>query len=145
VQATQSGEDKNQALVNVTSVVERAESNARKQLTSYKAKLCDALGEVSGTELFAQISSTDDPTAFFKDERPLVQRAAAAAAKLRDAEARLATVHAQSVTMQESHPVGIISIRDLLLAMTANQVMPLLDWLVEERRMLIEERVGYSE
>jgi len=46
---------------------------------------------------------------------------------------------------QESHPVGIISIRDLLLAMTANQVVPLLDWLNEERRTLIEERVGYSE
>ena len=35
--------------------------------------------------------------------------------------------------------------RDLLLAMTANQVVPLLDWLNEERRTLIEERVGYSE
>ena len=29
--------------------------------------------------------------------------------------------------------------------MTANQVVPLLDWLNEERRTLIEERVGYSE
>ena len=37
------------------------------------------------------------------------------------------------------------SIRDLLLTMTANQVVPLLDWLNEERRTLIEERVGYSE
>ena len=40
---------------------------------------------------------------------------------------------------------GIISIRDLLVTMTANQVVPLLDWLNEERRTLIEERVGYSE
>ena len=61
-----------------------------------------------------------------------------AAAKLRLAEERLSAVVGQAASLQESHPVGIISIRDLLLTMTANQVVPLLDWLNEERRTLIE-------
>ena len=33
----------------------------------------------------------------------------------------------------------------MLVAMMANQVLPVMDWLNEERRTLIEERVGYSE
>ena len=80
-----------------------------------------------------------NPDIFMNDDRPLLQRASAAA-KLRLAKERLHSVSKQAETFQASHPVGIISIRDLLLTMTANQVVPLLDWLNEERRTLIEER-----
>ena len=86
-----------------------------------------------------------DPDAFADDSRPLLQRAGTAAAKLRLAESRLSSMTEQTGAVQSTHPVGVISIRDLLLTMTANQVVPLLDWLNEERRTLIEERVGYSE
>jgi hypothetical protein len=88
---------------------------------------------------------TTNPDAYADDPRPLLQRASTAAAKLRLAKERLDGVAKQAEAFQLSHPVGIISIRDLLLTMTANQVVPLLDWLNEERRTLIEERVGYSE
>lgn len=86
-----------------------------------------------------------NPEAYANDERPLLQRASAAASKLHLAEERLNAVGKQASTLLSSHPVGMISIRDLLLTMTANQVVPMLDWLNEERRTLIEERVGYSE
>ena len=86
-----------------------------------------------------------DPESYASDSRPLLQRAATAASKLRLADERLAAVTLQSSTLLSSHPVGMISIRDLLLTMTATQVVPMLDWLNEERRTLIEERVGYSE
>lgn len=143
VMATETGEDKQQAIQNLKSSAERAEANARKQFNAYELKLRDAFGEAEGGVLFASVNA--DPDGHSADDRPLVQRAATAAAKLHLAEGRLAAVAEQGASLASSHPVGIISIRDLLLAMTANQVVPLLDWLNEERRTLIEERVGYSE
>lgn len=47
--------------------------------------------------------------------------------------------------VDSDYPVGIVSVRDLLLSVTAQQMVPLLEWLDDERRSLIEERVGYSE
>ena len=143
VMATSTGGDRNQALVSLQGVAERAESNARKQFNAFKGKLIDALGEDEGARTCEALAKT--PNAFVSDDRPLVQRAATAAAKLQLMEQRLSDVVKQSDALQESFPVGIISIRDVLLTMTANQVVPLLDWLNEERRTLIEERVGYSE
>ena len=143
VMATNAGEDKNQAINNLRTVAERAETTARKQFTAFEAKLIDAFGEAEGRSMYAVLAAA--PDAHARDARPLLQRASTAAAKLRLAEERLSAVVGQAASLQESHPVGIISIRDLLLTMTANQVVPLLDWLNEERRTLIEERVGYSE
>ena len=143
VMATNAGEDKNQAINNLRTVAERAETTARKQFTAFEAKLIDAFGEAEGRSMYAVLAAA--PDAHARDARPLLQRASTAAAKLRLAEERLSAVVGQAASLQESHPVGIISIRDLLLTMTANQVVPLLNWLNEERRTLIEERVGYSE
>ena len=113
------------------------------QLSAFETKLRDAFGDNEGRQMFENLAA--NPDIFMNDDRPLLQRASAAAAKLRLAKERLHSVSKQAETFQASHPVGIISIRDLLLTMTANQVVPLLDWLNEERRTLIEERVGYSE
>ena len=44
VMATETGEDRNQALQNLKSVAERGEASARKQFTPYKAKLKDIHG-----------------------------------------------------------------------------------------------------
>ena len=173
VMATGQGENQHQAVQNLQTVAERcarpsapppvclvetdatlalsimlchvrsAETTARKQFNAFATKLCDAFGEPEGRQIHEALAA--DPDAFSSDERPLLQRASAAAAKLNLAEERLAAVAQQASTLHATHPVGIISIRDLLLTMTANQVVPLLDWLNEERRTLIEERVGYSE
>ena len=117
---------------NLRTVAERAETTARKQFTAFEAKLIDAFGEAEGRSMYAVLAAA--PDAHARDARPLLQRASTAAAKLRLAEERLSAVVGQAASLQESHPVGIISIRDLLLTMTANQVVPLLDWLNEERR-----------
>ena len=143
VMASDKGEDKAQAVQNLQTAAERAEAIARKQLSAFEVKLSDAFGPSEGQEMYAAI--VKDQEGYKEDARPLVQRAAAAAAKLKLTEERLKAVGKQAEALQQSYPVGIISIRDLLLTTTANQVVPLLDWLNEERRTLIEERVGYSE
>ena len=142
VMATHTGDDKNQVSQNLLKVAQRGEATARKQLYAYEPKMRDAFGE-EGADLYKKLLANPDD--FSNDSRPLLQRASTAAAKLLMAEERLSGVAKQTEALQASHPVGIISIRDLLLTMTANQVVPLLDWLNEERRSLIEERVGYSE
>ena len=124
-------------------VAEKSAEAARKQFSAFEAKLRDAFGDADGQRTYDGLLA--DPDAFASDERPLLRRASTAAAKLKLAEERLGAVEGSTSALQASHPVGIISIRDLLLTMTANQVVPLLDWLNEERRTLIEERVGYSE
>ena len=120
-----------------------SEATARKQFNAFAPKLCDAFGDAEGRAMHEALAV--DPDAYANDGRPLLQRASTAASKLRLAEERLAAVDKHATTLLASHPVGMISIRDLLLTMTANQVVPMLDWLNEERRTLIEERVGYSE
>ena len=104
VMATETGEDRNQALQNLKSVAERGEASARKQFTPYKAKLKDAFGDDEGMQAFAALSA--DPDAYVKDPRPLLQRAATAAAKLKLAEERLAAVSEQNVAMQARTPIG---------------------------------------
>jgi len=143
VMATEDGPYKNKVVENLTLSAERAESSARKQFVVFESKLMDAFGDAEGYQMYHSLLA--EPDAFTKDDRPLLQRAATAAAKLKLAEERLKAVRHQAAALPDKHPVGIISIRDLLLTMTANQVVPLLDWLNEERRVLIEERVGYSE
>ena len=143
VMASQAGEGKDAAVENLRSVAEKSAEAARKQFSAFEAKLRDAFGDADGQRTYDGLLA--DPDAFASDERPLLRRASTAAAKLKLAEERLGAVEGSTSALQASHPVGIISIRDLLLTMTANQVVPLLDWLNEERRTLIEERVGYSE
>lgn len=143
VMASQAGEGKDAAVENLRSVAEKSAEAARKQFSAFEAKLRDAFGDADGQRAYDGLLA--DPDAFASDERPLLRRASTAAAKLKLAEERLGAVEGSTSALQASHPVGIISIRDLLLTMTANQVVPLLDWLNEERRTLIEERVGYSE
>jgi len=143
VMATGTGGDLNNAVQNLQNVAGRAEATARRQFSGFATKLCDAFGEDEGRKMHAALAA--DPESHAHDTRPLIQRAALAASKLKLAEERLAGVSAQASEQLASHPVGMISIRDLLLTMTANHVVPMLDWLNEERRTLIEERIGYSE
>ena len=60
VMATETGEDRNQALQNLKSVAERGEASARKQFTPYKAKLKDAFGDDEGMQAFAALSADPD-------------------------------------------------------------------------------------
>lgn len=129
-----SGEDGTHALKNMHDTAARNESNARKQFHAFEAKLIDALGEAAGHGIFSTLEAGGSDTANYEsDDRPLVQRAAAAATRLKGAQDRLAvaslrlTSGAQDKALQ-SFPVGIISIRDLLVAMTANQVLITTDY-----------------
>jgi CBS domain-containing protein len=119
--------------------VERREAS----LNAFEAKLVDAFGQTHGSRLFADI--LNDPAAHVDDSRPLLARAAEAGVKLSYAKDKLEEAQEGVDAGSKDSVLGIVSIRDLLLSVTAMQAVPLLDWLNDERRSLIEERVGYSE
>jgi len=143
VMAANSGENKDAAVKNLQDVAKRAFATASDQFGQFEKKLVDAFGEADGAAMYEQLEA--NPDAFADDTRPLLRRAATAAAKQQLTKERLDAIEGQAAALPATYPVGIISVRDLLLTVTANKVVPLLDWLNEERRTLIEERVGYSE
>ena len=52
----------------------------------------------------------------------------------------------ENAIVSEQDFLGVISIKDLLLVMTEKKILPVLEWLNEERhKHEIEERSGYSE
>ena len=119
VMATASGEDSALALQNVLTAAQRYEASARKNFNAYLPKLTDAFGSAEGGQIFDALKEA--PAAFDSDSRPLVQRAGAAAAKLQLSVQRLEAVENQEDNLHNSFPVGVISIRDLLLATVSQQ------------------------
>lgn len=145
VMARGSGVEGKEALKSIRAAAEARVGAADRELQAYGPKLLDALGD-DGLALLGKVRAA--PTDFKDDQRPLVRRAAEAAVKLQQAGDKLGQMNTDSQAADgasKGFPVGIISIRDLLLSVTATQMLPLMEWLDDERRTLVEERVGYSE
>ena len=149
------------SLMKTVDIASQRVSKCRDTFQSMSATIQDVFGDEEGEKVI-QMVLENPHTVATNDGRRAVQTLGTAALRMQDAiqqhaedgKALLAFQHdAVDVADIDNHVheikthqvVGMISIKDMLLTLTNQQVLPALEWLNEERLQDIADRGGYSE